>query len=153
MGKNLVYNIYVNILDSLPILKYLNFDVNYIYSLSRSLSSCLSFTKLSVEDCLFSRWYTKDIHPKRTSCWLLCRIWSLQHKPMSYLESMHFITHSCSGGMFDNLHSFEHDFFPQISRSCPLLSRLTLLNKIKQKFKQSQQLTKSKASSIIEDPP
>ncbi len=63
------------------------------------------------------------------------------------------VTHSCSGGMFDNLHSFEHDFFPQISRSCPLLSRLTLLNKIKQKFKQSQQLTKSKASSIIEDPP
>jgi hypothetical protein len=51
----------------------------------------------------------------------------------------------------DFSHSFEHDFFVRIARSFPLLSRLILYNRTKQKEKPSNQLVKpEQASSIIE---
>jgi hypothetical protein len=75
---------------------------------------------------------------------------------------MHHITHSFPDStfmnvrllhMYDYSHSFEHDFFAQISRSFPLLllRRLILHNTIEQKEKISNQLMKSEeVSSIIE---
>lgn len=85
-----------------------------------------------------------------------CHVYSLPFN----MERMLYITHSFPGGMFMNIrilhmrdcyHSFEHDFFAKISRSFPLLSRLTLWNEIKQKGKPSHQLVKpEEVSSIIE---
>jgi hypothetical protein len=85
-----------------------------------------------------------------------CHVYSLPFN----MERIRHITHSFPGGMFmnvrvlrmcDDYHSFEHGFFAQISRSFPLLSRLTLCNTTEQKEKPSRQLVKpEELSSIIE---
>ncbi len=85
-----------------------------------------------------------------------CHVYSLPF----HMERMGEITHSFPGGMFMNVHvlsmvdyfhSFEHDFFAQISRSFPLLRRLTVCNQIEQKERPSHQLVRpEQASSIIQ---
>jgi hypothetical protein len=85
-----------------------------------------------------------------------CHVYSLTFD----MEYMCYITHSFPGDIFMNVrtlfvmdfsHSFEHDFFARISRSFPLLSRLTLCNEIEQKEKLSRQLVEpEETSSIIE---
>ncbi|CAM4840020.1 unnamed protein product, partial [Rotaria magnacalcarata] len=85
-----------------------------------------------------------------------CHVYSV---PLN-MECMRHISHGFPGGTFinvrilsmlDNSHPFEHNFFAQISRSFPLLSRLILRNLTPQKEKRSHQLLKlDEISSFIE---
>ncbi|CAF4490168.1 unnamed protein product [Rotaria socialis] len=85
-----------------------------------------------------------------------CHVYSV---PLN-MECMRHISHGFPGGTFinvrilsmlDDSHPFEHNFFAQISRSFPLLSRLILRNTTPQTEKRSHQLVKlEEISSVIE---
>ncbi|CAM4981717.1 unnamed protein product [Rotaria socialis] len=85
-----------------------------------------------------------------------CHVYSV---PLN-MECMRHISHGFPGGTFinvrilsmlDDSHPFEHNFFAQISRSFPLLSRLIVRNTTPQKEKRSHQLLKlEEISSVIE---
>jgi hypothetical protein len=106
----------------------------------QSLMVVISITMYSVKCYIYIDYHHNNIGR--------CHVYSLPFN----MERIQHITHSFPVGrfmnvgvlrMFDYFHSFKHNFFAQIPRSFPFLTRLTIWNTIKQKKKSLHQLVKS----------
>jgi hypothetical protein len=144
------------VLNFMPNLNRFQFDIvcdssiiNSDYKPSSDYIRCTLIENGYDADCYID-YYTDE--------YARCHIYSL---PFT-MDRIHYITSRFPGGTFINvrilrfsdlLRSFKHTFFVKISRSFPMLSKLTVSNSTERIEKPSWTWTKSKqTSSIIEYP-
>ncbi|CAF4063234.1 unnamed protein product, partial [Rotaria sp. Silwood1] len=150
-------NLKLNIINYMPLLNKFTFNIH-------SKTSC--YTKFNLPSNEYIQETFKDFKNKQIISsidyfkekeYSQCHIYSYPYQLIYYNN----ITNNFPGGIFECVceislfdeHSFEHEFFFQISQSFPFLKKLTLIN---QKPQNNKQLRKSKSQnqnlSIIQYP-